>query len=112
MRGYLGIVASAFLLEITFVASAAESPPDLVLLHGKIHTQDTRRGVAQAMALRDNTILAVGTDQAISALVGPRTRLIDLHGRVVLPGIIDAHIHPAFGAQTIGKCSLNDKLLG
>jgi len=61
--------------------------------------------------VRGNAIIAVGTDQAVGALKGSRTRSIDLAGRVVLPGIIDAHTHPAESAQDQGKCSLDDKML-
>jgi predicted amidohydrolase YtcJ len=82
-----------------------------VLIHGKIHTEDANRSVAQALAVRGNNIVAVGTDQTIGAYVGPRTRSVDLGGRVVLPGIIDAHTHPAQSAQDLGKCSLDDKPL-
>ena len=63
------------------------------------------------MALRGNTIVTVGTDQDVSALIGPKTRTIDLHGKLVLPGIIDAHIHPAESAQDLGKCNLEDQTL-
>jgi predicted amidohydrolase YtcJ len=89
----------------------AMAPADLVLLHGKIHTEDTGRSVVQALAVRGNSIVAVGTDQAVSAFIGPRTRTVDLGGRVVLPGIIDAHTHPAESSQDVGKCSLDDKAL-
>jgi predicted amidohydrolase YtcJ len=91
--------------------AAATAPADLVLLHGKIHTEDPSRSVVQALAVRGNAIVAVGTDQAVSAFVGPSTRTVDLNGRVVLPGIIDAHTHPAQSAQDLGKCSLDDKAL-
>jgi predicted amidohydrolase YtcJ len=89
----------------------AAAEPDLVLLHGRIHTEDPGRTVAQAMAIRGNTIAAVGTDQAVSALIGPKTRTIDLGGRLVLPGMIDAHTHPVYSALQLGKCSLEDELL-
>ena len=92
-------------------AAVADPPADVVLLHGRIHTQDTQRSVAEAMALRGNTIVAVGTDRSITALTGPHTRTINLRGRTVLPGIIDAHIHPAESAQDLGKCSLRDQML-
>ncbi len=93
------------------VASGADLPADMVLLHGQIHTEDPSRTVVQALALRGNRIVAAGTDQALSALIGPRTRTIDLGGKLVLPGIIDAHTHPAESAQDLGKCSLADQML-
>jgi len=88
-----------------------QAPADLALLHGRIHTEDARRSVAEAIAVRGNTVIAVGTDQAVAALVGPQTHIVDLHGRVVLPGIIDAHTHPAEGVGDLGKCNLGDEML-
>ena len=89
----------------------ADTPADLVLLHGKIHTQDASRSIAQALAVRGNTIIAVGTDESLSHLIATHTRTVDLRGRVVLPGIIDAHVHPAESAQDLDKCSMHDELL-
>jgi predicted amidohydrolase YtcJ len=97
------------MLAFAIGVSAAPAPADLVLLNGKIHTEDATRSVVQALALRGNTIVALGTDQSIASLVGPKTKKIDLGGRIVLPGIIDAHVHPAQSAQDLGKCSLGDK---
>src|SRR5262249_31118828 len=98
-------------LVLAVRAAVADPPADIALLHGRIHTQDARRTVVQAMALQGNTIVAVGTDRAISALIGPQTQRIDLRGRTVLPGIIDAHTHPAASAPDLGKCSLHDEML-
>jgi predicted amidohydrolase YtcJ len=109
-RVVLGILPAA-VMGLAAAAVAASPPADLVLLHGKIHTEDADRRIVQALAVRGNSIVAVGTDEAIGAFVGPATRKIDLGGRVVLPGIIDAHTHPAQGAQDLGKCSLDDKAL-
>jgi predicted amidohydrolase YtcJ len=110
MKSYLIIVACA-LGFASSVASAQDAPADLVFLHGRIHTEDAQRSVAQALAIRANTIVAVGTDQEVSTAIGPKTRTIDLAGRVVLPGIIDAHTHPAEKAQDSDKCNLGDRML-
>ncbi|MBV8403306.1 MAG: amidohydrolase [Gammaproteobacteria bacterium] len=93
-------------------AAAGPEAADLILLHGRIHTMDPGRSVVQALAARGNTLIAIGSDAEVSALAGPQTQVVDLRGRVVLPGIIDAHTHPAEGAQDLGKCSLHDRLLG
>ncbi len=82
-----------------------------MLLHGRIHTEDASRSVVQALAVRGNSLVAVGTDAQISKWSGPDTRRFDLGGRVVLPGIIDAHTHPAESAQDFGKCSLGDRMI-
>ena len=106
-RYVLGLLS----VVLGFASEAATAPADLVLVHGKIHTEDATRSIVQAMAVRGNSIVAVGTDEAIRAYVGQNTRTLDLGGRVVLPGIIDAHTHPAQSAQDLGKCSLDDKAL-
>jgi len=101
----------AILLLRAFGTAAAQTPADVALLHGRIHTQDGHRSIVAAMALRGNTIVAAGSDQLIGTLIGPHTRSVDLRGRVVLPGIIDAHTHPASSAQDLGKCDLHDRML-
>ena len=74
-------------------------PPkaDIVLLHGHILTEDTSDSTTQAVAILGERIVAVGTDKQIRALVGPSTRVIDLHGRTATPGLIDSHAHIAEG---------------
>ncbi len=111
MKFHPAVIAWVASFGFTVVAWAADAPADLVMLHGRIHTEDAGRSIAQALAIRGNKIVAVGTDQAVSVLTGPNTQTIDLADRVVLPGIIDAHTHPAESAQDFGKCSLEDKML-
>jgi predicted amidohydrolase YtcJ len=67
---------------------------DLILLNGRIATQDERRSMVQALAIKDGRILATGTDAEISGYQG---RKIDLNGRTVIPGLIDSHSHPIRG---------------
>jgi predicted amidohydrolase YtcJ len=72
-------------------ASAGQA--DLVLSNGKIITVDDRFTIAQAVAVRGDRIVAVGTNQEITRLAGPNTRRIDLGGKAVTPGLIDNHMH-------------------
>ena len=72
---------------------AQQPPPDLVLSNGKIITVDERFTIAQAVAIKGDRVVAVGTNQDITRLAGPGTRRIDLKGRAVTPGLIDNHMH-------------------
>src|SRR5947207_2221558 len=66
---------------------------DVVFTNGKIITVDEKFTIAQALAIRGNRIVAVGTNQQIAQLAGTTTRRIDLRGRAVVPGLIDNHMH-------------------
>ncbi len=71
--------------------------PQTVFFNGPVLTLDTDQGdftVAQALAIRDGKILAVGANDQVLRLAGPQTRRIDLKGKTVMPGIIDTHVHP------------------
>src|SRR5579885_1762194 len=68
--------------------------PDLVVVNAQIHTMDPRLSVAQAMAVRNHRVLALGSNDEIRFLAGPKTEIIDAKGRTVLPGLIDSHTHP------------------
>jgi predicted amidohydrolase YtcJ len=74
---------------------AHAATPELILFHGRILTVDARDSIAEALAVRDGKIVAVGADEDILRLAGPATRRIDLHGRTATPGLIDSHAHIA-----------------
>jgi len=80
-------------------ASMAAAEPQLILHHGKIVTVDAKFTVAEAIAIAGDRIVAVGTDDQVLGLRGPGTKLIDLKGRMVLPGLIDSHMHPTDAAM-------------
>ena len=68
---------------------------DLVLVNGHIVTMDARQPRASAVAIADGRFLAVGSDEDVRNLATAGTRVVDLGGKTVLPGFIDAHSHPA-----------------
>ena len=70
---------------------------DLILHRGLITTLDRANPAASAVAIKDGKFLAVGHDKEIMALAGPKTRIIDLRGKRVLPGLIDNHTHVVRG---------------
>src|SRR2546422_9772568 len=70
-------------------------PADTILVNGNIIKVDPKFTSARALAIADGKILAVGSTDEIRKFVGPQTRQIDLHGKTVAPGLIDAHIHDA-----------------
>ena len=73
--------------------SALAQAPDIVLVNGRIATLDAKATVAEALAIRDGRILAVGNFAKVRPLIARSTRVIDLHGRTVIPGLIDSHMH-------------------
>jgi predicted amidohydrolase YtcJ len=71
--------------------------PDSILRNGRIATVDRPRPFVQAVAIQDGRFLAVGSDEEIMRLSGPKTDVIDLGGRTVIPGLNDSHMHPIRG---------------
>jgi predicted amidohydrolase YtcJ len=82
------------------VGSAAEEVADLILHNGKIVTVDRRFSIVTAMAVRGPRILAVGSDADVLKTKGKKTKIVDLAGKTVLPGLIDSHVHPTSAAMT------------
>jgi predicted amidohydrolase YtcJ len=85
------------LLLVFFISSIsavnAQPPADLLLVNGKIITVDDTFSIQQAIAIRGERVIAVGTSEALRPMAGPDTRTIDLAGRTVIPGLIDNHNH-------------------
>ena len=72
---------------------ASANPADLLFINGKIVTQDAASSVAEALAVEAGHISATGSSEQLRKLAGPSTKVIDLGGRTVIPGLIDSHIH-------------------
>ncbi len=81
-------------------AAAGADEADLILHHGKVFTADRDSSVRQALAVKGDRLLRVGTDEEVLKTRGPRTALVDLGGKMVLPGLIDSHTHPTGASLT------------
>src|SRR5262249_53506904 len=77
---------------------AAERPADLIVHHAKVVTVDEKVHLAEAVAVRAGRIIAVGDNETVLQHQGPNTRLLDVKGRTVLPGLYDSHAPPAHAA--------------
>lgn len=74
-------------------AASEQTLAGLVIINGKVITVDSNFSIAQAVAVKDAKIVAVGTNEEVRTLVGKGTKVLDLKGKTMLPGINDAHIH-------------------
>jgi predicted amidohydrolase YtcJ len=106
------------LLAATALAGCARKPAektderkssvaDLALRNGAIYTVDGARSWAEALAIDDGRIVYVGTNAGTKDYIGPNTQVIDLKGRMVVPGFQDVHIHPISGGIEANACDLN-----
>jgi predicted amidohydrolase YtcJ len=86
---------------------AASDAADMVYRHGAVYTVDAHDGKHQALAIRGGRIVYVGTDAGIAAFIGQHTTVVDLRGRMMMPGLVDGHQHPLQGGAALLKCSLN-----
>lgn len=89
--------------------AAQEAPPqaDHVYRNAVVFTADSGNSMASAVAVREGRIVYVGSDQGVSAFVGPRTAIEDLKGHFMMPGLVDGHMHPLEGGSSLLKCNLN-----
>lgn len=81
--------------------------PDVIYHNGKIYTADKSDQFCEAIAIKQGYITAVGSSHELLALAGAQTEVIDLEKRVVLPGLIDSHMHPFWGGKQLRGCNLN-----
>ncbi|HOJ62162.1 MAG TPA: amidohydrolase family protein, partial [bacterium] len=95
-----------FLLPLSIIlmtggtATVASETADLLLVHGKIITVDEAFSIQSGMAIKGDRILALGTESSLQPYRDGNTQVIDLHGKAVMPGLIDSHGHPAAAAVT------------
>jgi len=102
----------ALLITVAVVAGcgrkdAATPAADLALTGGRIYTVDAKRSWAEAVAIRDGRIVFVGSNEDAKTHIGPETKVVELGGRLVLPGFQDSHVHPISAGIEASSCDLN-----
>jgi predicted amidohydrolase YtcJ len=99
--GLAGVVFSVALVATNAQVLPRPPAPDLVLLNGKIITVDRDFSIHEAVAIAGDRIMTVGNNDQMRAMAGPSTRLVDLKGRSVIPGLMDNHLHGPGGGPGI-----------
>ena len=94
------------MLTTTAPAKQPSLTPDLVIINAAVHTMDAAQPTAGAVAILGNRIAAIGSTPEIRALAGPGTRVIDAAGKLVLPGLNDAHVHFLMGGFALANVDL------
>jgi predicted amidohydrolase YtcJ len=102
-RTIAAFAASLLLTPLALAQTSASGSADVILRGGEIVTINDRQPKAEAVALKNGAILAVGDDKAVLKLKGANTKVINLAGKTLMPGFIDGHAHAMqFGAQAVG----------
>ena len=104
----LSILLTATLTTIALfpIVIFGQGQADLVLVHGKIWTENPKQPEVEAVAIQGNRIMGVGDSESILKLAGPNTKVVDLKGRRVVPGFNDAHVHFYMGGDGITSVKL------
>src|ERR1700722_17905599 len=87
--------------------AGATAAADTAYRHVLVYTVDANDSVQRALAIRAGRIVYVGDDAGLAAFLGPKTTVVDLHGRMLMPGLVDGHSHPLQGGGTLLKCNMN-----
>ena len=93
---------------LSFLAAQSQPAADLIIRNAKIWTVDENRPTAQAVAVLDDRIVAVGSNDDVEAWRGPHTRVVDASGKLLLPGFNDSHVHFVDGGLSLDSVQLND----
>jgi predicted amidohydrolase YtcJ len=108
LSGTLGITAAVLVLSLACARGEGGpvGPADLLLRGGAVYTVDAPRSWATAVGVKGGRIIYVGSDSVPGGMIGSGTELVDLGGRMVLPGFQDGHVHLIAGGVELGECTL------
>ena len=96
-----GIHRLCCLIALALAIGRPVAASDVLLAHGHFYTGDPQMPWAEALVVRGSRIEAIGTDKAMSRWRHGKGQMVDLHGKTVIPGIVDSHIHLLFGAYAL-----------
>ena len=108
------IVAGMALLANGVAAAVLAAPAasaDTVYRNGYLYTVDATNSVQHALAVRAGRIVYVDGNAGVRKFIGSATRVVDLHGRMMMPGLVDGHLHPLDGGLLLTQCNLNYEAL-
>jgi predicted amidohydrolase YtcJ len=97
-------------MGLLFVHAQEQEQADMAVINGKIFTVSDKNPEAQAVAVKEGKILAVGSDEEIKKHIGPSTQVLDVGGKLVVPGFIDAHCHLNYGGSTLSMLDLREAM--
>ncbi|KAF2391486.1 amidohydrolase [Pseudomonas frederiksbergensis] len=107
-RLFIAVAATTAFASVGLVGCQTQSSSgaDMVMRNGYVYTVDGKNSVQQAIAVTGGKIVYVGSDAGVAAYIGKQTQLIDLAGRMLMPGFIDGHMHPGDGGRAMTLCDL------
>lgn len=96
---------------LSLACALSDQRAETIFIHGRVVTLDAGERIAEAMAVADGKLISVGSDKEVMAIAGPTTKIVDLEGRMVLPGMIETHVH-SIGAARAALVSEYEELRG
>ena len=103
-------VILAYWLQIAAGQTASLNAREKILFNAKIFTADIQHPYAEAIAIKGNTIVAVGNLAVVKTAVGANAILIDMHGQTLLPGFVDSHNHLVEGGEGLMRANVSDSV--
>jgi predicted amidohydrolase YtcJ len=98
----------ALLLATSLLQAQQTNRADLVFTNGAIYTSDAARRWADAVAIREGKLIYVGSNEGVRPHISSTTRVIDLQGKMMLPGFVDSHVHPVSSGMQLNDCALTN----